>query len=151
MSEELDAVMEVMETAFERHWGEAWNRAQVQSSLRMPYTHLLLVDPEGNDWTIGSQAAGFLLSRSAPGEEELLLVAIRPEFRSHGFGSGLMKRFRHDALARGAERLFLEMRSNNPAEQLYRAQGFTPIGRRKNYYRLADGSRLDAITFGLDL
>ena len=56
-----------------------------------------------------------------------------------------------DERQRGAERLFLEMRENNPARTLYEAQGFVPIGRRKNYYSLGDGARMDAITFGLEL
>ena len=43
------------------------------------------------------------------------------------------------------------MRENNPARTLYEAQGFVPIGRRKNYYSLGDGARMDAITFGLEL
>ena len=43
------------------------------------------------------------------------------------------------------------MRENNPARSLYESNGFGPIGRRKEYYRLADGARMDAITFALDL
>ena len=151
MIEELDAVMEVMETAFDPHWGEAWNRAQVLGSLQMPHSHLLIADPSGDPWAYRREPAGFLLSRNAPGEEELLLVAVVPAHRGKRIGATLMERFRQYAQARGAERLFLEMRANNPAERLYRAQGYQPIGRRKDYYRLADGSRLDAITFALDL
>jgi [ribosomal protein S18]-alanine N-acetyltransferase len=29
--------------------------------------------------------------------------------------------------------------------------GFEPIGRRNDYYRLPDGSKLDAITFGVSI
>ena len=151
MKEELDAVMEVMEAAFDPHWGEAWNRAQVLGSLQMPHTHLIVVDPDGEAWTRDAKPAGFLMSRSAPGEEELLLVAVAPDHRGLGLGQSMMRLFELRARDRGAERLFLEMRSNNPAEKLYRAQGYQPIGKRRDYYRLADGSRLDAITFGLDL
>lgn len=151
MIEEVDPVMEIMDAAFDPHWGEAWNRNQLLSSLQMPNTHLLLVDPEGRQWFLGQVAAGFLLSRNAPGEEELLLVAVRPEYRRRRLAETLMQRFKVAAASRGAERLFLEMRANNPAELLYRSQGFEPIGRRRDYYRLADGSKLDAITFGLNL
>ena len=56
-----------------------------------------------------------------------------------------------DARTRGAERLFLEMRENNPAASLYRAAGYKPVGRRRAYYKLSDGSRLDAITFAKKL
>jgi ribosomal-protein-alanine N-acetyltransferase len=43
------------------------------------------------------------------------------------------------------------MRANNPAESLYRACGFEPIGRRPAYYRTLDGAKLDAITFARKL
>ena len=43
--------------------------------------------------------------------------------------------------------MFLEMRDGNPAESLYRINGFTPIGRRPKYYRTSQGDRIDAITF----
>jgi ribosomal-protein-alanine N-acetyltransferase len=44
--------------------------------------------------------------------------------------------------------MFLEMRRGNPAINLYQKVGFEPIGERPNYYRLANGERADAITFG---
>jgi ribosomal-protein-alanine N-acetyltransferase len=47
--------------------------------------------------------------------------------------------------------LLLEMRRGNPAEALYRTLGFVAIGARPNYYRAADGTRIDAITFSLQL
>jgi ribosomal-protein-alanine N-acetyltransferase len=34
---------------------------------------------------------------------------------------------------------------------MYRAAGFTPVGRRRNYYRGSDGLRFDALTYALDL
>jgi len=60
----------------------------------------------------------------------------------------LIDRLFDAARARGASKIFLEMRRGNPAVNLYRKVGFEPIGERPNYYRLANGSRVDAITFG---
>lgn len=151
MIAELDAIMEIMADAFDPHWGEAWNRQQVLGSLSLPTTHFLLLDADGNDWDGTGEAAGFLLSRAAPGEEELLLVAVRPDARGRGLGALLMEAFARNAAERGAEKVFLEMRENNEAIRLYCAQGFEPIGRRKGYYRLSDGSCLDAITMGKSL
>lgn len=148
MIEELAAIMDVMAEAFDPRWGEAWTTAQVLSSLQFPRTHVLIVDPDGQPWQAGSTAAGFVLSRDAPGEEELLLVAVRPHNRRKGLGGILLDGFVTEARARGAEKVFLEMRENNEAERLYRAHGFEPIGRRAKYYRCSDGTRLDAITFG---
>ena len=89
--------------------------------------------------------------RAAPGEEELLLIAVAPEHRGKGLGTRLLHQVLEDARNRGAERVFLEMRFNNPAIELYQKAGFTPIGRRKHYYNLPDGSRIDAITFACHL
>mgnify|MGYP003323401368 CR=1 FL=1 len=100
---------------------------------------------------ISQNATGFVLSRNAPGEEELLLIAVRPEFRRKGVGATLIRLLALAARARGADRIFLEMRENNPASSLYHKVGFEPIGRRKDYYLFADGTRMDAITFGLSI
>jgi len=148
MIDRLDAIMEVMDEAFDPHWGEAWTHAQVLGSLQFSHTHCLVIAPDRSAWEPGKEAAGFLLSRHAPGEEELLLIGVKPQYRGIGLGRELIEQFAQDAALRGAEKLFLEMRANNEAEHLYRSCGFEPIGQRKAYYRLSDGSRLDAITFG---
>ena len=95
----------------------------------------------------GEPAAGFVLSRGAADEEELLLIAVDPRRRGRGVGGILLERFIAAASARGAERLFLEMREGNPAESLYRRHGFANVGRRRAYYRRGTGAPLDAITF----
>jgi ribosomal-protein-alanine N-acetyltransferase len=87
------------------------------------------------------------MSRGAADEEELLLIAVHPDYRGRGIGHALLRRFIADAEARGAVRQFLEMRDGNPADSLYRRAGFEPIGRRRNYYRGAAKGPLDAITY----
>lgn len=146
----LDAVMAVMDASFDPHWREAWTRAQVRDSLDMPSTFLLLVDRDGRQVDSGP-AAGFVLSRQALDEEELLLIAVRPEERGRGFGRALLEAYRERARLRGVHRIFLEMRANNPAHSLYKGSGFSPIGTRPRYYVAADGKPIDAITFALDL
>lgn len=148
---ELDQLMGVMEAAFDPHWREAWTRDQVANSLVLPHTHAILVDINGKPARPNCEAAGFVLARRAPGEEELLLIAVKPESRGNGLGRILLETFAKQARASGAERIFLEMRANNPAEKLYIDFGFAPIGRRRDYYRTLDGDPIDAITFGRHL
>lgn len=145
--DDVDRIMAVMDAAFDPQWGEAWNRRQIESSLTLPTTHYFLVDETGKIPANTSPAAGFCMSRAAPGEEELLLIGVIPAARKRGIGKQLLTRLAQDARGRGAEKLFLEMRENNPARSLYEAEGFAPIGRRKDYYTLKDGKRIDAITF----
>jgi [ribosomal protein S18]-alanine N-acetyltransferase len=151
MSDELDQIMAIMDRAFDPRWGEAWTRAQLADSLVFPHTHYTLIAADGSRPGGDRPAVGFTLVRAAPGEEELLLIAVDPAHRGRGLGARLLEQFAQDARDRGAERVFLEMRSNNPAERLYRALGFEPIGTRPNYYLQPDGGRLDATTFGKSL
>ena len=147
----LDRIMAVMEAAFDPAYGEAWNRRQVADALSMPSTHTLVVDCDGMligaDDASDRTAGGFVLSRHVLDEEELLLIAVSPDARRRGVGAALIEQLFAAALARGTARIFLEMRRGNPAIHLYRKFGFEPIGERRNYYRMANGERIDAITF----
>lgn len=147
MSDDLDRIMAVMEAAFDPAFGEAWTRRQVGDALVLPNTHYLLAGPDGRAPLEGQAAAGFVLSRGAADEEELLLIAVDPRHRGRGIGGALIERFVAAARARGAARLFLEMREGNPAESLYRRHGFERVGRRRAYYRRGTAEPLDAITF----
>ncbi len=151
-ADDLDRIMHVMERAFAPEFGEAWNRRQVGDALLLPNTRYGLIAPDGAD-TVGDdqEPAGFFLSRSILDEEELLLFAISPDFRRLGLGHALLSRFIEQARSNGIKRLFLEMRSENPADVLYHAHGFRAVGRRPGYYRTPDGLRLDAVSQALDL
>jgi ribosomal-protein-alanine N-acetyltransferase len=152
----VEPIMAIMEAAFDPLWGEAWTRRQVSDALALPTTHALLIDESGatnasEPDEAPEQSTGFVLSRHVAGEEELLLIAITPAARGKGLGRKLIEKFIENAKSRGTERIFLEMRANNPAETLYRSIGFETIGRRRNYYTMSNGNRLDALTFALPI
>ena len=113
--------------------------------------HYQLAGAQGEVVEPGTPAAGFFLSRTGYEEEELLLIAVNPAVRRRGIGRKLLEDLAASARTRGAKRLLLEMRRGNPAEALYRSCGFSPIGERPHYYRLANGERIDAITFACPL
>lgn len=147
-------IMAVMDNAFDPAFGEAWNVRQITDALAMPNTRGLVIDAEGeiiedeSPQNSAPRAAGFVLTRQAADEEELLLIAITPDFRRRGLGESLILKLFENARSRGTTRIFLEMRRGNPAIHLYEKVGFKPIGKRPNYYRLTNGERVDAITFG---
>lgn len=151
MNDHVDAIMAVMESAFDPRFGEAWNRRQVEDALTIPGTYFLLAGADGQPLADGERPAGFALSRGAADEEELLLVAVVPAHRGKGIGGTLLARFIESARLRGARRLFLEMREGNSAEALYRRHGFESVGRRYKYYRRGADAPLDAITFALHI
>lgn len=151
MNDDIDRLMAVMSAAFDPIWGEAWSRRQVEDALTLGNTHYFLISPGGGCGVSDEQAAGFSLSRTGFEEEELLLLAVLPEYRKKGLGRSLLDSLRTSACKRGAKRLLLEMRKGNPAESLYRDFGFYIIGERPDYYRTSAGERIDAITFACDI
>jgi ribosomal-protein-alanine N-acetyltransferase len=79
--------------------------------------------------TVGSNLVGFILSRVAADEAEILSVAVATARR----GKGLARRLLDLNLRRRA--VFLEVDEGNlPARKLYRRAGFREVGRREGYY-----------------
>lgn len=140
----LDAVMEIMNGAFDPGYGEAWNEPQTLSMLTLPGVWLSLA-------RIDRRPAGFALNRIIAGEAELLLLAVSPNSRRQGVGIALLDRSRDLARARSGSRLHLEVRYNNPALELYKKAGFSLVGRRPGYYRGIDGQVHDALTLSSTL
>jgi [ribosomal protein S18]-alanine N-acetyltransferase len=151
MQDDVDQIMAVMETGFDPLHGEAWTRRQVSDVLLTGHCHYFLASTRGLPLKQGEAAAGFALSRRVLDEEELLLLAVRPEWRGQGIGRALLSRMIAHARQAGVERVFLEMRDGNPADHLYRLCGFEPVGRRRNYYRRSDGRQVDALSYSLAL
>ena len=144
-SADLDSVVEIMNSAFDERFGEAWTRSQCAGILPMPGVKLVLAR------FADGRAAGFSLQRSIADEAELLLLAVAPDFRRRGIGKTLLDRFLGNARDSGASRVHLEVREGNPAVIMYRAAGFALVGRRRKYYRGRFGGEFDALTLSRQL
>lgn len=94
---------------------------------------------------------GFSLFRTIADEAELLLLAVLPSHHRRGIGRGLLDDFLEQARKDRLVRVHLEVREGNPAVDMYRTAGFSPVGRRRNYYHGANGKRFDAITLAHQL
>jgi len=98
------------------------------------------------------EPVGFVLSRRAVDEAEILSVAIAPEARGFGYARPLLDRHLQTLAQAGIRDVFLEVEEGNrPAQALYRGHGFREIGRRAGYYARPDGTRAAAITMGRKL
>jgi len=139
---DLDQVIDVMNSAFDPAFGEAWSRSQCAGILPMSGVALYVARSPDDEGMIG-----FSLQRVIVDEAELLLLAVAPSWRGHGIGRALLGQFIDDSRARSAHRLHLEVRDGNPAVQMYRLAGFDLAGRRSKYYRGADNQLFDALTF----
>ena len=148
----LGPVMQVMREAFDPQFGEAWNHSQTRSMLAMPMTHAVIAEiPVSQDDGSVGIPIGFAMSRRVGDEEELLLIAVTPEWRHIGAGSALLAQVLQNAKMAGVRRIFLEMRSNNPASNLYHKFSFKQVGLRKNYYKGADSRHYDALTLAMEI
>jgi len=105
--------------------------ASPQAARWEPESYLTL------DCTVASlrrtnEVAGFLVSRTtAPGEREILNLAVAPSMRLRGVALRLLE----EELGRGQGSWFLEVRESNLAAiALYEGAGFRRVGVRKDYY-----------------
>ncbi|HEY4070114.1 MAG TPA: GNAT family N-acetyltransferase [Sphingomicrobium sp.] len=145
-SEHIEPVMEVMSAAFGDKYGEAWTRSQLSGILPMSGVFLTLAVDRA-----GESVVGFSLFRTVAGESELLLIAVLPGEQRRGVGALLLDHFLDRARQDGVSRVHLEVRDGNPAVGMYGSVGFSPVGRRRNYYHATNGKRYDAITLSCQL
>ena len=133
-----EALARLHAAAFDR--GAAWSAEAFAASIADPAVFLC-----------GGEA-GVALGRVAADEAELLTLAVHPEARRAGLGRRLLAAFERDAMVRGAARAFLEVAADNVAARaLYAAAGYAEAGRRRGYYRDADGGRRDALVLAKPL
>jgi ribosomal-protein-alanine N-acetyltransferase len=99
----------------------------------------------------GELPAGFALALDLSKECEILSLGVVPDRRRAGTGLALLDSVCFEARLRGAEGVVLEVAvDNGAARALYAVRGFTPVGRRRNYYRQA-GRSVDALMLRLPL
>jgi ribosomal-protein-alanine N-acetyltransferase len=79
--------------------------------------------------------AGFIMSRLAADEAEILSVAIAPARRGRGLSRPLLDFHLGTLAGRAVRAAFLEVDEHNaPARRLYARAGFREVGRRQGYY-----------------
>ena len=89
---------------------------------------------------------GFVLSRLAADEAEILTIAVDAAFQGKGVGRALLSENLRQASNAGARAMFLEVAQDNaPALALYERFGFVQVGERAGYYRRKDGTRAAAV------
>jgi ribosomal-protein-alanine N-acetyltransferase len=83
----------------------------------------------------GREVAGFIMSRRAADEAEILSVAVAAARRGRGLARGLLDLHLRRLAGLAVKRVFLEVEDDNtPALRLYRRAGFREVGRREQYY-----------------
>ena len=90
---------------------------------------------------------GFIVYRIVVDEAEIITIGVNPEMRRGGIASAMICIIEKTLKNQGVKKIFLEVASNNVAGQnLYKNNGFLPVGIRPKYY---DG--VDAILMSKDI
>ena len=108
----------------------------------------LITDPnvEANALVSQQQLAGFILTRIAADEAEVLTIAVDPGWRNQGLGRQLLGNHLARLAGRRVCALFLEVEDENKAARaLYARSGFEQVGERQAYYARPDGTRGHAL------
>ena len=91
--------------------------------------------------TVGSNLVGFILSRLAADEAEILSIAVASSRRGKGLARRLLDLNLRRLAGLGTRAVFLEVGEGNvPARRLYQRAGFRDVGRREGYYPVGKGA-----------
>jgi ribosomal-protein-alanine N-acetyltransferase len=97
----------------------------------------LLIEPNvvADRAMAASNLAGFVLSRLAADQAEILSIAVAPAHRGQGLARKLLDVHLRRLAGYGVNSLYLEVdERNTPARRLYVGLGFAEVGRRDSYY-----------------
>ena len=114
----------------------------------------LLIEPNvvADRAMAGSRLAGFVLSRLAAEQAEILSIAVAVRDRRRGLASSLLDVHLNRLAGYGTRSLFLEVDERNiPARRLYAGFGFAQVGLRKSYYPQAGEETGAALVLRRDL
>ena len=118
-----------------------WGRSGFESELAQPCAQIWCACEE-------EKIIGFAALRAAAGNAEVLNVAVLPDCGGKGVGFALLSHVLEELKKSGSWRISLEAaQDNGPALALYRKAGFTPLGRRKDFY----GPGRDAVVLGVEI
>lgn len=159
----MDVIMQLAQLEKSCMGSDAWSGRTVAETFAYTYNRFLIIYESGNmAYGYGSSkgaavsplpqeagqareagaaddnetdGAGYIIFSLVSGEAELLRIGTAPHLRKKGYALLLMDFLIRVLRADNAERLLLEVRSeNSPAIELYKKSGFEMIGKRKNYY-----------------
>ena len=100
----------------------------------------------------GGELLGHAVLSAAAGEAHLLNLSVAPAHQNRGVGRRLLRRMLRLAGEKGADTVFLEVRTSNiHAQSLYQSEGFCEVGRRRAYYPHDQQGREDAVIYAKPL
>jgi len=127
--------------AFHRGWSDDEVEALIVERAVMAHRAMM-----------SGKLVGFIMSRRAADEAEILSVAVSHACRGRGFARELLHLHLRRLAGDGVRTVFLEVdETNAPALRLYRRAGFREVGRRPNYYATPGAPPAAALVLRRDL
>jgi len=122
----------VLERESFAHPAERFGSRRVRYLIENPRFIILAAERDGN---VVGWAAGFVHLRGKIPWGRVYAIAVDPHARGQRLGRRLMEQIIDALIARGARRIFLEVRADNRAAvRLYEKLGFAECRRLPNYY-----------------
>ena len=125
---DLDAIVAIERASFT---DPPWSRDSFIALVDSPRAYFTVACESPSGDVIGYVVAWFVAD-----EAEIANLAVAPERRGRRVGSRLLDAALAEARLAGARVVHLEVRDSNAAARaLYGSRGFSPVGRRRHYYR----------------
>ena len=126
LPEDVKRVVEIEEQCFSMPWSE---KSFLDSIVREDTIFLVA------ESLLQKRILGYIGMYIAFEEGQVTNVAVSPEYRKQGVGNELVTAIQAIGREHDLERIILEVRvSNTNAISLYKRNGFTELGIRKNFY-----------------
>jgi len=108
---------------------EQWSAAMFWNELAQRHHYLVALD--------GQDVLGYAgLAVIDPDESWVQNIAVRRDAQQKGLGRALLEALLAEAARRGVRKTLLEVAvDNQPAQKLYVAYDFEPVGIRRGYYQ----------------
>ena len=104
------------------------------------------------DRAMAGGLAGFVLSRIAADQAEILSIAVASSYRGRGIAGKLMGVHLRRLTTYGVTSVFLEVEERNlAARRLYAGFAYREVGRRQSYYAESDGEPGTALVLRRDI
>ena len=129
---DLDAIVAIEPRIFTA----PWTRESYQELIPQPDIHVRVAKQ-------GDRLVGYMLFQHVGREIELHTIGVEPALQRCGIGRKLVEHLVREAILRGVDSIFLQVRASNEAALgLYRGFGFVVVGVRPRYYQDNDEDAL---------
>ena len=134
----LEEIIAIENSAFNKPW------------TKNQFKNDILSDTDSENWVyiMDELVAGYIFGWIIHDEFHLNNIAVHPEYLRRSIGKELIRHIISRVISRDIKVILLEVSANNiPAQKCYTSIGFTPIGKRQDYYAKGE----DAILYYLDI